>query len=157
MPLNPGRGYAFPPGTAFLSLTLSGLPEAQARIFAGMADPRQLKLTREANAGESAVKMFLRSSAPRPGWFLLCGKTTEAVFLRRVPLDGEAETASPLAEAHKRGDALLPAQSFLAAAGEKIRIPFRDSGKAHLLCQGKLKTLELEAGEKRSLEWNLEE
>ena len=155
--LNPGRGYAFPPDTAFLSLTLSGSTEAQARVFAGTPDPRQLKLMREAKAGDSAVKMFLRASAPRPGWFLLLGKTPEAVFLRRVALDGEAETASPLTQAHTRGDALIPAQAFLATAEEKIRIPFRDSGTAYLFCQGKLKTLALRAGEKQSLEWNLEE
>ena len=154
--LSPGAGYAFPTDTAFLTLTLSGLPEAQAQVLAGMADPRQLKLMREANAGDAAVKIFLRGPAPRPGWFILKGETTEAVFLRRVTIDGEAETASPLMETHKRGDALIPAQAFLAAPGEKIRIPFRNSGAAHLFCLGKLKTLELREGEKRSLEWNLE-
>lgn len=154
--LNPGAGYMFPPDTAFVSLTLSGSPETPTRLFAGMPDPRQFKLMREAKAGASDLKIFLRSSPPPPGWFLLRGKNTEAVFLRRVTLDGDAETASPLAEAHKRGDALLPAQSLLAAAGEVIKIPFRNAGTACLFCGGKLKTLALKAGEKQSLEWNLE-
>ncbi len=154
--LSPGAGYAFPPDTAFLFLTLSGSSDAQTQVFAGMPDPRQFKLMREAKAGDSAVKLFLRGDAPRSGWFLLGGKTTEAAFFRRVTMDGDAETASPLAQAHARGAALIPAQSFLVTAGEKIRIPFRDSGKAHLFCQGHLKTLALQAGEKRNLEWNLE-
>ena len=154
--LNPGAGYAFPPDTAFLFLTLSGSPEARTQIFAGVDSPRQFKLMREAKAGDSAVKIFLRGDAPRPGWFLLCGKTTESVFFHRVTIDGDAETASPLTEAHKRGEALISARSFLAAAGETIKIPFRNSGTAHLFCHGQLKTLALQAGEKRNLEWNLE-
>jgi hypothetical protein len=154
--MNPGAGYAFPPDTAFLSLTLSGSPEAQARIFAGMEGPRQLKLMREAKAGDCAVKMYLRGPVPRPGWYLLRGKTTEAVFLRRVTVEGDAETASPLEGKHSRGGTLIPARLFLAAAGETLRIPFRDSGTACLFCDGKLKTVELQAGEKQSLNWNLE-
>lgn len=156
--LNPGLGYAYPPETAFLSLTLSGLPEAEerTRLFAGADDPRQLKLMKEAKAGDSAVKMFLRGPVPRPGWYLLRGKTTEAVFLRRVTVEGDAETASPLTAKHSRGGTFLPARLFLAAAGETLRIPFRDSGTACLFCDGKLKTVELQAGEKQSLTWNLE-
>ncbi|MBQ6205564.1 MAG: hypothetical protein IJK52_00625 [Oscillospiraceae bacterium] len=154
--LSPGAGYAFPTDTAFLFLTLSASPEERTQIFAGMPDPRQFKLMREAKAGDSAVKLFLRGAAPRPGWFLLCGKATEAVFFRRVTIDGDAETASPLTQDHARGAALIPAQSFLAAAGENIKIPFRNAGTAHLFCQGHLKTLALQAGEKRNLEWNLE-
>ena len=154
--LNPGLGYAYPPETAFLSLTLSGLPEAQTQLFAGADDPRQLKLLKEAKAGDSAVKMFLRGPVPRPGWYLLRGKTTEAVFLRRVTVEGDAETASPLAGKHSRGAALVPARLFPVAEGETLRIPFRDSGAAYLFCGGKLKTAELRAGEKQSLTWNLE-
>ena len=154
--LNPGAGYAFPPDTVFLSLTLSGAPGAQSRVFAGMPKPNPLKLMRETEAGDSAVKMFVSGSAPRPGWFLLCGKATEAAFFRRVASDGAAETASPLAEPHARGEALIPAQSFLVTAENAVRLPFQNPGTAYLFCRGKLKTVELREGEKQSLEWNLE-
>lgn len=150
--LNPGVGYAFPPDTVFLSLTLSG----SSRVFAGMPAPNSLKLMRETKAGDSSVKMFSSGSAPRPGWFLLCGKATEAAFFRRVASDGAAETASPLTEPHARGEALIPARLFLLTAGNAVRLPFQNSGTAYLFCRGELKTVELREGEKQSLEWNLE-
>ena len=155
--LSPGPGYAFPPGTAFLSLTVSAPPDAEAEIFAGIAVPRPLKLMKEARAGESAVQMLLRGPAPSPGWFLFNGKTPEAVFLRRVSVKGDAETASPLTETHFRGEALIPTQRFSVKAGEAVRMPFREAGTAVLFCGGKLKTVELRTGAETRLEWNLEE
>lgn len=152
--MSPGARYAFPVGTAFLSLTLSGATEAQ--VFAGMPGPRPLKLTRAAKAGESAVKMFLSGPTPPPGWFLIKDKATEAAFLRRVGIDGEAETASPLASAHSRGATLIPAQAFLVRQGETVRIPFRNAGEATLFCGGTLKTVELRTGAEERLNWSLE-
>ena len=154
--LSPGRGYAFPPETAFLSLTLSGASDGKARIFAGTPGPRPLKLMRDTRAGDTAVKMFLRGPAPSPGWFLLKGRTTEAAFLRRVTASGDADAASPLTDAHPRGDTLIPAQSVLVSTGETVRIPFRDAGEAVLFCRGALKTAELRTGAEARLEWNLE-
>lgn len=154
--LNPGESYAFPPKSVFLSLTLSGLPDAQARVFAGMLPSRPLKLMRETKAEDSSVEMFVSGPAPRPGWFLLCGKATEAAFFRRVTAEGAAETALPLTQPHSRGETLIPARSFLMTAGNAVKLPFRNPGTAYLFCRGKLKTVELRTGEKSSLEWNLE-
>lgn len=154
--LNPGAGYAFPPDTAFLSLTLSGPPDGRARIFAGMSAPRPLKLMREAKADDSSLSLFVDAPAPRPGWFLLCGKNPEAAFLRRVTADGDAETAAPLARTHSRGETLIPARPFLVTAGNALKLPFRNPGTAYLFRRGELKTVELRKGETQSLEWNLE-
>lgn len=154
--LSPGPKYAYPLGTAFLSLTLSGTAGADASIFAGLFSPRPLKLMREAKTGESSVKILLRGPAPSPGWFLFNGKKPEAVFLRRVDIGGDADAASPFAETHSRGEALIPTQFFSVKVGETVRIPFREAGKAVLFHDGTVKTVDVRKGPEQRFEWNLE-
>ena len=155
--LSPGQGYAFPRGTVFLPLTLTGTAGTSARMFAGMSGARPLKLMKEADAGSVSVKLFVNGTPPRPGWFLVGRKTPEAVFLRRVSADGDADAAEPLTQTRSRGDTLIPVQSLRVTAGTSVKIPFRGTGTAYLFCRGTLRTIELRTDAEARLEWTLEE
>lgn len=150
--LRPGRGYPFPPGTAFLDLALG---VADTELWAGMSGAVKLTVA-QAKAGEDELQLIVRGPRerlPLPGCFLLGdGKSPELVQLCELDSSGTSRAAQPLGAAHARGTELLPARRFVTDASGRAELSFPSEGKVLLCCAGSFREAELKQG-RQELSW----
>lgn len=151
--LRPGRGYPYPPGTAFLKLTLAGAADTE--LWAGMSGAVRLSAA-QAKAGETDMQLVARGPRERlpiPGRFLLAdGKTPELVMLRSMDSAGAAKAEEPLQSAHARGTELIPMRRFVTDGAGEAELSFPAAGTLLLYHAGVCREAELKPG-KQELDW----
>lgn len=146
--LKPGLGYPFGKDavTVRLTVTRGGQPLADQPVWLAVADPAPLKLAQDkAEKGAQTLRLFCRgevSALPVPGVFLLEeGKAPELVTLQAV--EGEdGRLTAPLAHAHTRGKALLPAQQYRTDGQGRISVMLREAARLAVFCNGSIQYAE---------------
>ena len=146
--LKPGLGYPFGKDAATVRLTVTrgGRPLADQPVWLAAAEPAPLKLAQDkAEQGAQTLRLFSRSAAdalPVPGVFLLEEKESpELVHLQAVEGE-EGRLAAPLAHAHTRGRALLPAQQYRTDGQGRISVMLREAARLAVFCGGSIQYAE---------------
>jgi len=153
--LRPGTGYAFPPGTAWVHLTLleKKKPLADAEVWLAPDGGGRLKLAQDqAKAGDRELKLFYsgaESRLPVPGDFLIADRKRPETAALEFMQNGLAGLARPLEYGHARGKELMPAQRYRTGGDGELRCVLRESGKLWVLCAGRLSELDVQPGENR--------
>ena len=150
--LKPGMGYPFGKGAVTMHLTVlrGERPLANGTVWLAVADEPPLKLAQDKAAkGDQTMRLFCKGEAkalPVPGSFLLEEKKApELVFLQAYEQE-EGRLAEPLAHAHVRGKALLPAQAYHTDEQGRISVMLRQAAKLAVLCDGSIQYADPEDG-----------
>lgn len=153
--LRPGPGYAFPAGTAWVTLRLleKKKPLAGAEVWLAPDGGGRLKLAQDrAKAGDRELRLFCsgpESLLPVPGDFLIADQKNPETAALEYMQGGRAELARPLAYGHGRGKELMFAQRYRTGADGQLSCVLRQSGKLWVLWAGRLSELDIQPGENR--------
>lgn len=153
--LQPGPGYVFPAGTAWVYLTLLAKkqPLEDAEVWLAPDGGGKLKLAQDkAKAGDRELKLFYsgaESLLPVPGDFIIADQKNPETAALEFLQNGRAELARPLEYSHVRGKELMFAQRYQTGRDGQLSCVLRESGKLWVLCAGKLSPLEIQPGENR--------
>ena len=146
--LKPGMGYPYGKGatTAHLTLQRDGQPLIHETVWLAAAGDAPLKLAQtKAAEGVQTLRLFCKGPAnalPLPGNFLIEeAKQPELVFLQSYEGE-EGRLATPLAHAHTRGKAFLPAQQYRTDEQGRIRVMLRSAGKLAVFWDGSIQYVE---------------
>lgn len=146
--LKPGLGYPFGKDAATVRLTVTrgGKPLADQPVWLAAAESAPLKLAQDkAEQGAQTLRLFCRGGAdtlPVPGVFLLEEKEApELVHLQAVEGE-EGRLAAPLAHAHTRGRALLPAQQYRTDGQGRLSMMLREAARLAVFCGGSIQYAE---------------
>ncbi|MCI8438610.1 MAG: hypothetical protein HFF73_03695 [Oscillospiraceae bacterium] len=153
--LRPGPGYAFPAGTAWVTLRLleKKKPLAGAAVWLAPDGGGRLKLAQDrAEAGNRELRLFYsgpESRLPVPGDFLIADRKAPETAALEFVQAGRAELARPLEYGHVRGKELMFARQYRTDGDGQLSCVLRQSGKLWVLWAGRLSELDIQPGENR--------